>query len=177
VLRTCTYTYICHVPACYIVHVCVCVCVCVNAHAYMCVYIYTPTYPNTQAAVPALLALYHGEDWLESNCWSPVFEKRDLLQCQKKPTTVSKESNCWSPVRQFPCRSAAAWHVNSNVARAALHVAARAALNALRADVSAQNKNVTLTPRSIFKKVQTPPPPFPQSSTPPSPSPPLSIKR
>ena len=22
-----------------------------------------------EAAVPAMLALYHGEDWLESNCW------------------------------------------------------------------------------------------------------------
>jgi hypothetical protein len=53
-----------------------------------------------------MLALYHGEDWLESNCWSPF--------------------------RQFPWLPAAAWHGNSNVARAAA--------NKLRADVSAKKK-------------------------------------
>ena len=34
-------------------------------------------YVRPEAAVPAMLALYHGEEWLESNCWSPACQMMD----------------------------------------------------------------------------------------------------
>ncbi len=38
-------------------------------------------YVRPEAAVPAMLALYHGEEWLESNCWSPACQMMDSLAC------------------------------------------------------------------------------------------------